>query len=62
MWKSFEGRKVYIVLKNTRQYSGVVTHVDDAGNGLIFIEILDKFGKSVIFAAGEISNIEEEEE
>lgn len=62
VWKDFEGKHVYVNLKNNRKYSGTVVSVDDAGNGLIFITIIDKNGSRVIFAAGEISNLEEQEE
>ena len=59
-WQELAGKKVYIVLKTGKQYQGKVTEIDDAGNGLIFIHILDKFSKVVIFSTGELASIKEE--
>jgi len=59
-WQDLRGKKVYVVLNKGKQYQGVVTDVDDTGNGLIFISILDKFNKIVIFATSEIASIKEE--
>jgi hypothetical protein len=59
-WMYFEGKKVFIILKNRRQYSGVVQKIENAGNGLVFVTLIDKFGKRVVFTTGEISNMEEE--
>ena len=55
-----EGKKVYVILKSNRQYSGIVNEVHDSGNGLIFVDLTDKFGKAVVFSLAEIELIEEE--
>ena len=58
--KNMVGKRVYVILKNNRQYSGTVNEVHDSGNGLIFVDITDKFGKVVVFYLAEIELIEEE--
>ena len=60
--KDLIGKKVFVILKNNRQYTGVVNEVHDSGNGLIFIDMTDKFGKVVVFSLAEIELIEEERE
>ncbi len=59
-WKYWEGKKVFINLRNNRQYSGKVIEVTTENNGLCFISILDKYSKRVTFANSEISEIKEE--
>ena len=59
-WKRWEGKKVFLVLKNNRKYQGVVEEVHDSGDGLIFLSITDKFGKWVTFTISEIDVIQEE--
>jgi hypothetical protein len=58
--KYFEGRKVFLILKNKRQYSGTVIEIADTGKGLVFITLLDKFNNRVCFTSGEIEVIQEE--
>jgi len=59
-WKYWEGKEVYIVLKNKRTYSGKVIEVEDSNNNLIWITIIDKFGNRVSFVNSEIEMIQEE--
>ena len=59
--KVFEGKKVWVILNNNFEYNGIVNKVDDAKNGLIFLYLTDKFGKSIIFASGEIKQIQEKQ-
>jgi len=59
-WKYWEGKEVYIVLKNKRTYSGKVIEVEDSNNNLIWITIIDKFGNRVGFVNSEIEMIQEE--
>ena len=56
----YEGKKVFIILKNGRSYSGEVLEVEIKGTVTLII-IRDKFGKRVGFYSTEISVIEEEE-
>ena len=56
-WSYWIEKKVYIILKNNRQYSGVVLGIDK--DHLI---LLDKFKERVTFLISEIKIIEEEEE
>jgi len=53
-------KKVYIVLKNSRRYSGIVIDVDDSKPPLTWIILTDKFGQRVTFSTEEIDVIEEE--
>jgi len=59
-WKYYEGLKVFIILKNKRQYSGKVVEIDDSSHPLVFLTIIDKFGNRVRFVHSEIELIEEE--
>lgn len=61
-WKFWEGKKVFIILKNKRQYSGEIIDVDLFGNGLVWISMNDKFGNRITFVNSEIEVIQEEEE
>lgn len=58
-WKEYEGKKVFIQLKNQRKYKGRVVSVDDKITCSIF-KIKDKYGKLVGFYDSEISVIQEE--
>jgi len=58
-FKSYEGKRVFLKLKNNREYSGKILKVEDKGSCSIII-LLDKFGKKVGFYDTEISVIEEE--
>jgi len=59
-WIYWEGKKVFIILKNHRQYSGVVKSVE-ISLPLIWITILDKFNNRITFSADEIEVMQEEE-
>ena len=59
-WKNWEGKKVFIILKNHRTYSGIVKRVD-IEPPLVWITILDKFDKLITFSAEEINVMQEEE-
>ena len=60
-WKYWEGKKVYIILKNKRNYSGIVLEVE-VNPPLAWITILDKFNKRIGFSTEEIEVIQEERE
>ena len=59
-WKYYEGKRVYLILKSHREYSGEVIEVDDSKPPLVWITILDKFNKRVTFVHSEIDMIQEE--
>lgn len=61
-WKDWEGKKVFLILKNDRQYSGLVIDIDNSLNPLIWISIRDKFGNRITFSTEEIKLIQEEKE
>jgi hypothetical protein len=52
------GKRVHVILKNKYEYNGQVTDVNDCGNGLVFISLIDKFGKLIMFSSGEIEFLE----
>ncbi len=59
-WKYWDGKKVFIILKNKRHYSGTIIDVDLSAKPIVFISIIDKFGKRVTFAQSEIDVMQEE--
>ena len=63
-WKYWYGKKVYIILKNKRQYQGVVLEVesDSKSSGVYFITIKDKFDNRTSFVNSEIELIQEEDD
>ena len=59
-WKYWDGRKVFLRLKNGRVYSGRIESVDDSDLKIIFISMIDKFNKKITFVVSEILEIKEE--
>lgn len=59
-WKEWIGKIVFVKLKGGGVYSGKVVDVDDSSKPLIFITLIDKFGKDVTFEHSEIIKIVEE--
>ena len=59
-WKYWDGRKVFLRLKNGRVYSGKINNVDDSDKNIIFISLIDKFDKKITFVHSEIIEIKEE--
>lgn len=57
--KEYEGKNVYVKLKDGRKYSGKVLNVENKGTYLI-ITLMDKFGFHVSFPDSSISFIEEQ--
>jgi hypothetical protein len=66
-WKNWIGKKAHIILHKLNssgenyEYNGTIDSIEDRGNGLIWIDITDKFGLKKGFASGEIKFIEEKE-
>lgn len=60
-WNELVGKKVYLVLNNNNEYNATIVAVDNKGNGLIFIELIDKFNDKIIFSTGEIKFIKVKE-
>jgi small nuclear ribonucleoprotein (snRNP)-like protein len=61
-WNYYLDKKVWIVLKNKKEYTGMVIDVDsDTNNILTWITIIDKFNKRVTFCTEEIYLMKEEE-
>lgn len=59
-WKNkWEGKKVFIKLKDGSCYNGTVTNVDDDGL-LVWINLLDKYGKDITILNSEIIKIVDE--
>lgn len=59
-WKGWEGKKVFLRTNKSKVYSGIVKEVDDKGDRIIFISIIDKFGMLVTLITSEILEIKEE--
>ena len=59
-WRYWDGRKVFLRLKNGRVYSGKIDRVDDSDKTIIFISMIDKFSKKITFVVSEILEIKEE--
>jgi hypothetical protein len=59
-WNDWLGKYVFVQLQKGGVYSGKVIDVDDSSKPLIFITILDKFNKQVMFVQSEILKIVEE--
>jgi len=57
-WIELNGKNVHLILKNKYEYNGNIIAVEDRGNGLIFITLIDKFGKQVLFTSGEVIFLE----
>jgi len=58
-WNGYVDKKCFFKLRNGSLYTGLILNVDDSNpNGLIFIEINDKFDKRVIICSSEIIKIE----
>lgn len=61
-WKDWIGKNVFVQLKSGGVYTGKILDVDDtSSNVLIWIIMLDKFGKKIQFVHSEIIKIVEEE-
>ena len=60
-WIEWQGKKAHIILQNNYEYNCNIVSVDVSGNGLIFFNVIDKFGKKITFTSGEIKFIEEKE-
>jgi small nuclear ribonucleoprotein (snRNP)-like protein len=62
-WIYYLDKKVWIVLKNKKEYSGKVIDVDSSSSNLLtWITIIDKHNRRVCFCTEEISLIKEEED
>jgi len=61
-WKDWIGKRIFVKLQSGGVYTGDVVEVDDnSSNKLIWIVIIDKFGKKVQFLDSEVVKIVEEE-
>lgn len=59
-WKEWEGKKVFIILKNKRNYSGIVKSVDN--NSITsWITITTRSGNNIVFSIDEIEVMQEEQ-
>ena len=66
VWKEYEGKKVFVILKNQRKYSGLCVGVAEAGKhpetniNYFFITIKDIYDHYVTFLNSEIEVIQDE--
>ena len=58
-WEGLIGKSIFVKLKKEQTYNGVVTEVVDTGDGFIWIHIIDKFNKLVVFLTTEIVELKE---
>lgn len=59
-WKNWINKKVFIKTKRGRFYTGIVLNIDYEYDKPRFLELNDKFDKTVMFSLDEIAVIEEE--
>jgi hypothetical protein len=60
-WNDYIGKKVMVLIKNSKfPYTGIIKSINEEGNGLIFISMIEKRGEKIMFAAGEIAFIKED--
>ncbi len=57
-WQEFVKKRVYVKLKNGREYTGTILKISDKGSCSIVL-ILDKFGQKVGFYNSEIEVLQE---
>lgn len=60
LWKRWEGKRIHLILKNNRKYTGDVVNVNTDDNPIVFIDLIDKFGSNVTVLASEIVEIRED--
>ena len=62
-WKEWIGKRIFVRLMNGSIFSGDVIEVDDySAKPLVWITIIDKFKKRVVFVHSQILEIKEERE
>ena len=60
-WNDLENKRVHVILQNDFEYTGLITGVDDRGNGLIFFTLTSKFNEKILFVSSEIKRLEVKE-
>lgn len=61
-WNYYLDKRVWIVLKNKKEYTGKVIDVDSSSSNILtWMTILDKFNKRITFCTEEIDIMKEEE-
>jgi len=58
-WKDLIGKNIFVKLKSGFQYSGDISEVIDTGDNLLWIHMIDKFGKLVVFLPKEVVELVE---
>lgn len=59
-WKEWNGKRIFVKLRDGGVYSGNVIDVDVEAKPIIFITLIDKFGDKVSIVSTEIIKIVEE--
>ena len=59
-WGEWNGKRIFVKLKDNSVYTGDVLSVDDANSPVQFMNIRDKFGELVCFPVDSIIKIVEE--
>jgi len=60
-WKSWIGKEVFVRLKKGDCYNGRITDVDNSAFPLVFISLVDRYHKDIMFVPEEISKIVEQD-
>jgi len=60
-WEYFIDKKVYLITRKNRIYTGRIKEVDNSPP-LVWISLIDKYNKLIQLTAEEIVEIKEEEE
>lgn len=60
-WNGWNGKKVFVKLKDGAVYSGQIFEIDAEATPIIFISLIDKFGDRVTITSSEIVKIKEED-
>ena len=58
-WKGMVGKLIFVKLKSGYQYSGNISEVFDSGDGFLWIHLIDKYGKLVVFLPMEVVELTE---
>ena len=58
-WKELIGKLVFVKLKSGSHYSGNISEVIDTGDRIIWIHLIDKYGKLIVFLPSEVVEVAE---
>ena len=56
-WSELIGKEIFVRLTSNSVFNGKISEVVDSGDNLIWIHLIDKFGKLVVFLPKEIAEL-----